>query len=113
MTDYVLHYTLAPRLAEAVEAILPGRAVTYTEPDADELVTMTFTPGFAGENLITVDRMHRLLRFNEPIDPARWRAITDEVQLLRDYHALASPTNVQSVAAIKAIIRVLRALIAD
>lgn len=47
------------------------------------------------------------------LTPAERNALEDEIDGLRTYFGLASPTNAQSVAAIKAIIAVLRAVLRD
>lgn len=45
-------------------------------------------------------------------EASRARAVAD-YQGLRAYHALAAPTNAQSVAAIKALIRMVRLLVGE
>lgn len=80
--------------------------------DDGNTLTLTFTPDLtAGEETILarIMRVEGLMR----ITPAEWSIIEPDIDGLRTYMDISSPTNAQSVAAIKAIIRVLRALMRD
>ena len=83
-----------------------------TEEDDGVNLTLTFTPDLdPGEEdtLRRVMRVGMLMR----ITPAEWAAIEGDISGLRTYDGLSSPTNAQSVAAIKALIHVMRALMRD
>lgn len=75
--------------------------------------TLTFTPDLSATEIDTLARIVAVLTsplFSAPDDYA---AIMAQVPTLRAYFLEPSPTNAQSVAAIKSIIIVLRALIRD
>jgi hypothetical protein len=85
------------------------------EPVMDDdgaTLTLTFAPDLSPEEETRLGRIVRLAGLMR-VTPSEWAAIEPDIDGLRTYHDLASPTNAQSVAAIKAIIRVLRAILRD
>jgi hypothetical protein len=95
-----------PRL-EAYRSFDAGYDTATGEVVVDLLPDLT-----PGEQAI-LDRLVRWAQTRLPTEPAGFDAVREDGLLLRDYHALAAPTNAQSVAAIKALIRVLRWTLTD
>lgn len=92
------------------------------EPDSvheTDVVADSSTLSFEFIPDLTTDEERRYARLlSASVSPVRLapddlESLLPTLMGLRDYHSLASPTNAQSVAAIKGIIRVLRALLRD
>lgn len=97
-------------LADVTGAIRAPSAVSLS-PGA---VVYTFIPDLTPAESATFDDLVRTIRARVPsITLVEYQALKSALSGLRQYHGLASPTNAQSVAAIKAIIEVLRALLRD
>ena len=77
-----------------------------------ELV-MIFEPPLTPAEQVRVERFRGLLRSAVRLTPDEWDTLAPEIDGLRTYHGLATPTQAQTVLAVKAIIRVLRALLRD
>lgn len=75
-------------------------------------LTLSFTPDLSPEEELRLGRIMRVEGLTR-VTPAEWADLEPDIDGLRTYHGLASPTNAQTVSAVKAIIRVLRALIRD
>jgi hypothetical protein len=82
----------------------------YAEDGVDVIL---FDPPLTVEEQATFDALSSLSRSAVQVTPEEWAGLQTEIDGLRTYHGLATPTNAQSVAAIKAIIRVLRAILRD
>jgi hypothetical protein len=113
MTAYAVHYTIAGQIATDIRGRYPNRQVTFSEPDAEEQTTVTFTPDFTGADLAAVDNYVSKQRANAPLDDSRAAAIRAEVPTLQAYLDASAPTATQTVTATKALIRVVRALVAQ
>ena len=71
-----------------------------------------FVPPLSGAEQTTFDRLAKLaLSLVEGITPAEWQAIEPDIAGLVTYQGLANPTLAQTVLAVKAQSRILRALI--
>jgi hypothetical protein len=90
----------AEREPSAITEGYPLWIVTYT-PDLD-----------AGEDAV-LRRIIASLASAVTITPAEWQAMESDIDGLRTYHGVATPTAAQTAAATKAIIRVLRAILRD
>lgn len=76
-------------------------------------LTLVFIPDLSPAKATALDSLVRAAKSVLGLSPAERDALEDDIAGLRTYYGLASPTNAQSVAAIKAIIRVLRAALRD
>lgn len=87
------------------------------EPDHSTVtggvVSWVFLPDLSAEEETRFARLHQLAASDVRITLDECEALLPTLVGLRDYHALASPTGAQTVAAVKGIIRVLRALLRD
>jgi len=73
---------------------------------------LTFTPPLTAGEQVVFDRLAKLaLSLVEGITPAEWEAIEPDIAGLATYQGLANPTLAQTVLAVKAQSRILRALI--
>ena len=74
--------------------------------------TIVFVPALSGAEQPTFDRIVNLARsLIEGITIAEWQAIEPDIAGLVTYQGLASPTLAQTVLAVKAQSRILRALL--
>lgn len=97
---------------------LAGLCATYLRPWSDatidgqgELVP-TFVPPLSAAEQVVFDRIMRVYRSAVPgITPAEWEALEPDIAGLQTYQNLASPTLAQTVLAVKAQSRILRALL--
>lgn len=77
-------------------------------------VVFTFEPALSPAEQTVYDRLRRIAYSNVPtITPAEWQAVEPDIDGLRNYHALASPTAAQTAQATKALIRIVRGLVVD
>ena len=76
-------------------------------------ITFHFTPDLSTSEAATFAELDALARSGLAIDPADWPAVRDELPTLRAFMQASSPTAAQSVAAVKSIVRVLRAILKD
>lgn len=97
---------LVERFAFLAERAIP-RSVDWDAP------ALTFDPDLTAQEVATLDRLRIVARASLRLTPGEFEAIAAEAPTLRAYLTLNSPTNAQSVAAIKGIIRVLRAILRD
>lgn len=100
--------------AELVErcALLAEHAIRRCSVDWDAQ-TLRFEPDLSAAEQSALQRLLTVARSSVRLTPAEYDAIAAEALGLRAYVGVASPTNAQSVAAIKAMIRVLRAVLRD
>lgn len=104
----------SPRLRDLVEEAWSGRLVNVTANGQPEgTVAYVFEPDLSAEEATTLGDLVALSRGGLTITPAEFVALKPTLVGLRDYHALASPTAAQTTAAVKGLIRVLRALLRD
>lgn len=82
----------------------------YVEDGAPVFI---FDPPLTVVEQETFDRLMALSRSAVQVTPTEWASLQNELDGLRTYHALATPTAAQTTQAVKAIIRVLRALLRD
>lgn len=111
MAQTTNHATLHRLVALCAEFLRPP-AQAYYDDVADQVV-VTFSPALTPGEQTTLDNLRRLAGAALTISPAERAAIEDEIDGLRTYFGLATPTNAQSVAALKAIIVILRAVLRD
>ena len=74
-------------------------------------ITFHFTPDLSTSEAATLAEIDSLARSG--IDPADWPTVRDELPTLRAFMQASSPSAAQSVAAVKSIVRVLRAILKD
>lgn len=74
---------------------------------------LTFEPPLTPEEQAVYDSLLGLSRSAVQVTPVEWAGLRTELDGLRAYHALATPTAAQTAQATKAIIRVLRAILRD
>lgn len=89
------------------QAIRQPETVTSGDPDW----TFTFTPDLTAPELVTFNRLVSVARSPIGITPAEWQAIQPDIDGLQTFQGIATPTLVQTVAAVKAQSRILRALL--
>lgn len=89
-----------------------GRAPIGVELSGTTL-TLTFTPDLTAGEQTALAELVRAAKSVLGLSRQERNALEDDIAGLRTYYGLASPTNAQSIAAIKAIIRVLRAVLRD
>jgi len=88
------------------------RPLSFYTDDVTGDPIITFVPPLTGAEQTTFDRLARLAKsLVEGITPAEWQAIEPDIAGLVTYQGLASPTLAQTVLAVKAQSRILRALI--
>ena len=76
--------------------------------------TLVVTPELTAAEQTTYARLLAIARSTIPaITPAEWQAIEPDIAGLRTYRAIATPTLAQTVLAVKAQSRILRALLRD
>jgi hypothetical protein len=80
---------------------------------ADGRLELTFDPDLTPTEQARFDRLAMLAGGRLTLDPAELEALLPTLNGLRDYHALAAPTGAQTVAAVKGLIRVARAILRD
>jgi hypothetical protein len=104
-------FDVAVRMSElAAQYLRPSTgAISWNGTSYEPL----FDPPLTAEEQATYDALFSLSRSAVHVTPEEWAGLRNEIDGLRTYHGLATPTNAQSVAAIKAIIRVLRAILRD
>lgn len=79
---------------------------------AGDVTTYTFVPALSVAEQATFDRIVKLAKgVIAEITPAEWQAIEDDIAGLVTYQGLPSPTLPQTVLAVKAQSRILRALL--
>ena len=96
--------------ARIIESGLPS-PLSAIHDDASGTVTVTFEPPLSPAIDATVLRYIKAGDAN--ISVSKYAAIESDIATLRSFIPNQSPTNAQSVAAIKSIIRVLATLIND
>lgn len=90
------------------------RPVGIATDDVSGLPVVEFTPALSGPEQTIYDRLLRIARSTIPsITPAEWEALEPDIDGLRTYQGLPSPTLAQTVLAVKAQSRILRALLRD
>lgn len=110
MSEHQVPYTLAEDIGELTISL--GRSVTYGEPDAQGLTTLTITPDLtAGQTQALQDRVAQLRAQRSRY--GRLSEVRDDIAGLRAYMDIATPTLAQTAAATKAIVRVFRAVLDD
>ena len=84
----------------------------YATDDATGNPILTFTPVLTPGEQTTYNRLLNLAKsLVDGITPAEWQAIEPDIAGLVTYQGLASPTLAQTVLAVKAQSRILRALL--
>lgn len=74
---------------------------------------LEFTPDLSPAEQATLANIIKAVQSPMELGPDDWQKFSDEKALLQAYHANVTPTNAQSVAAIKALIRVVATLVRD
>lgn len=74
-------------------------------------MTLTFTPDLSAGEQTTLARLARVASSSVEITPAEWQAIESDVDGLQTFQGLPSPTLAQTVLAVKAQSRILKALL--
>lgn len=87
-----------------------GREPSVT--DDGTTVTVVFTPDLTPAQVQTLAAIVRISGIGV-VTPAEYAAVSGDVANLKTYLGLTSPTNAQSVAAIKSLIRVLGVIVRD
>ena len=103
------------RWARAVEVQRLALAYFGREPtitDDGTTLSLVFEPDLSGPEADTLRRLVATTGLMR-ITPLEWAGIEGDIDGLRQYHGLASPTAAQTAAATKALIRVLRTIIRD
>lgn len=80
--------------------------------DNGTTVSVTFTPDLSAADLNTLIAIVHISGIGV-VTPAEYVAVSGDVANLKAYLGLTSPTNAQSVAAIKSLIRVLGVIVRD
>lgn len=70
-----------------------------------------FDPPLTTEEQLILGTLRSLSQSAVQVTPDEWAGLQTEIAGLQTYHGLATPTNAQTVLAVKAIIRVLRAML--
>jgi hypothetical protein len=109
MSVYTAPYTIVFEIGEELKRLYAGRTAIYGQPDASGNTTLTITPDVP----VAADDIVAVMKANTPIDPTRYVAVKTDLSTLRTYVGLANPTTAQTTAAVKSLIRVLRAVLAD
>ena len=113
MTTLTIRADLGASIARAC-TVAGVRAPTSYEGGLGTLpCVLTWVPDLTPSEQATVDSIVQLSIGSVLVTPAERTAIDPDIVLLRAYFLNASPTNAQSVAAIKSIIRMLRAILRD
>lgn len=81
--------------------------------ESDGRVTLTFTPDLSPAEIDLLLAIVARLRAGVTMSPQTFEALLPTLTGLRDYHALPSPTGAQTVAAVKGLIRVVRAMLRE
>jgi hypothetical protein len=111
MSTHVVTGITAAQAFDLAHAIRPASAVSGDEQAG---WTFTFTPDLtAGEASTLTDTAAAYRTRNVELTTAEYAALRPDIEGLRTYHGIASPTAAQTAQATKAIIRVLRALLRD
>lgn len=87
-----------------------GREPSVT--DDGTTLTVVFTPDLTPDEAATLARIVHISGIGV-VTPAEYAAIEDDIAGLKAFLGVTSPTNAQSVAAIKALVRVLGAIVRD
>lgn len=108
-------FNVAPKVAYFVIAQSDGVGlrlpVNTGAPEALQR-TLIYTPDLTVAEQALFDRLVNLSKsLVEGITPAEWQAIEPDIQGLQTYQNLASPTLAQTIQAVKAQSRILRAII--
>jgi hypothetical protein len=75
--------------------------------------SVEFDPDLNPEEEAKLAKVVSLSRSGLEVTDAEWDALSSDIDGLRTYHGLATPTAAQTAQATKAIIRVLRAVLRD
>lgn len=103
---------LAARLADLLKVHL--RSPIAVEVDGNGNPLPVWAVPLTGPEQAVYDRLLRIARSTVPsITPAEWQALEPDIAGLATYQGLASPTLAQTVLAVKAQSRILRALLRD
>ena len=111
--------TMARYISDDAEAAIQSLCTLYLRPcslegDPVNGVRFVFVPPLTGAEQTVFDRISRLARSAVPgITPAEWEALEPDIAGLTTYQGLPSPTLAQTVLAVKAQSRILRALLRD
>lgn len=86
--------------------------VRWSSDDDGSNPVFTFDPPLSAAEQTTFDRIVRLAQaLVAGITPAEWQALEPDIAGLIQYQGLASPTLAQTVSAVKAQSRILRAIL--
>jgi hypothetical protein len=77
----------------------------------DGVPTWDFNPPLTAGEQTTLDGIKRYVHSEATITLAEWQAVQSDIDGLLQYQGLASPTLAQTVAAVKAQSRILKALL--
>lgn len=90
---------------------------TYIPDQIAGIVTITFTPDLTSAELTTLQTLYADLKtmahfgIDDNLSITEYQAMKADIATAKTYVGLASPTNAQTVAALKSTIRVLGALL--
>lgn len=109
MSDHILPAGSAPLVTAAISSeIRRPESIATTAATW----TLTFTPDLTAPELVILANVVAAAK-TRLISATEWQAISADVDGLRTYLGVASPTLAQTALASKAIIRVLRAILRD
>lgn len=115
MSDHVVTNATGPSglpglYAEVVTAIRAPSSMLF----ANGAATYTFTPDLTSAEAATFADLVAAMRTHDvQLTPAEYLAIKSDIEGLRAYNGVTSPTLAQTAAATKAQNRILRALLRD
>ena len=104
--------TLNPHLVRDLRK--PSRMIEETSVSAPPQVTaLEFTPDLSAAEQTTLARIFSAATKGFDLTAGEYQAIKDEVATLSAYLGVATPTLVQTATALKALIRVVRAMVRE
>lgn len=109
MSVYTAPYTVVADIGDELKRQYSGRTVTYSTPDASGITTLTITPDVPA----AADDVVAVMKTQAALDVTRYSTVKADLTTLRAFIGIASPTTAQTNAAVKSLIRVLRAMLAD
>jgi hypothetical protein len=108
-------FDLPAPLASAVVSMSPSVGLRQPTdnlgPPSAATRTLVYTPDLTVAEQTIFDRLVNLSSSAVLISPTEWQAIESDIDGLITYHNLANPTLAQTVLAVKAQSRILRALL--
>ncbi|SRR6266542_3152812 len=107
-TDGIGETTLSMIVRACYRYLRPAAVVGEGAP-----YSLSFTPDLTPTEAELLQRILGVVLWRSTLAPDDYVAIRAEVPGLRAYYLNATPTNAESVAALKSVIRILRAILHD